>query len=233
MFQNNLLMAAASAIAKPVEITHLGVAVNADPASSYTYTGQTLGSASDEMIVITMSQPDGSGNNAGRVTSATIDGNSATKAKEQITHPTWPGAVVSMWYYYGATSSTGTIVVNNTATPSENATSIYKVSGAAATPHDTGSDDGPQAAMTDTLTIPANGGAIGVGVVVATGQTVSWSWTNLDEDVDAQWQTGYSYTSASKTYETLQTNLQITMTSSHVVIPGQQCMALASWGPPS
>ena len=124
MFQNNLLMAAASAIAKPVEITHLGTAHTTANQSTYTYTGQTLGSASDEMIVICMSQPDGSGTNAGRVTSATIDGNSATKAKEQVTHPTWPGAVVSMWYYYGATGSTGTIVINNTSTTSENATMI-------------------------------------------------------------------------------------------------------------
>ena len=225
------------AAAPVVEITHLGTAATAANQSSYTFTSQPLGSAADEIIVICVSAPDGAGTNNGRISSATIDGNSASVVKEQITHPTWPGATTSIWQYAGSTSSTGTIVINHVSTCSENATMIYKVSGANSSAHDTGGDDGPQAAMTDTLTIPANGGAIGCGVVVATAQTVSWSWTNLDEDEDAQWVlsgspvTGYSYTCASKTFDTLQTNLSITGTSSHVVIPGQQAVALASWGP--
>lgn len=199
-------------------------AVSASNLTTYTFSAMALGPAADRDAVIVGIIANSSG---ASVDTVTVGGQSATQVAELV-----HGAdtVVALFIATGVTGSTGDVVVTLSSGSQSCGVVVWSAKGlnttASATATD-GADHSTDDTASASLSIPANGFAVGIMGGGSANQT--YTWTNLTEDVDEvietnqNTQTGAHDNDAGGTTPTI--SCQATATT------GNKAMALASFGP--
>ena len=225
MFQNNLLMAAASLGGSEVICELLGTDTNSGSSATYTISSADLGAAADNrQIVYCYSGRDAS--EYGSITSVTVGGVDLTHV---VSHTkggasgyrteTWAGIVPS--------GTSADIVITQTANCFDTASTWYRMTGAASVAADTATS--PASAATGAISASIDCDAN--GVIIGSTQCNSgypMSWTNITErsDLDNGTPDG---SSSMDTFAAAQSSLSITCTPTGT--NPSRAMTLASWSP--
>lgn len=192
--------------------------VNGTPATNFTFSTQSIGTAAANRKVVVVVQLGTAGQT---VSSLTIGGNGAASivARSASEH-------VSIWQLVVASGTTADVVVNGSGVSDACGIGVYAVYGAAAAATDTGGSTAVDPA-TDTIDVPA-GGVLIAGVVHRSGAE-TFAWTNITERYDELIISGVLYQSgASSEFASAQTGLAITADPSTA---GSRApvFAMASW----
>lgn len=188
-----------------------------DPANltTYTFSGKTLGTGK---IVVGIWQ---SGGNR-TISSITVDGNAASLivAEESASDG------IHIYQYNGNASATGDIVVTLSGANSRCAIAVWLVTGAADAVNDTGFDNDTD---TPETTVDVNAGGVVVGYVAGGDIGLrTWTWSNLNEDVDAQVEGNFSHSGASLESASSQT-VTVTPDASGSISATRGILVTASW----
>ena len=202
-------------------VSFAGDTFDATDLTTYTFSGHALGTAAGNRKVVVGVTGSGS---ARTVASVTVGGISATLVKAEID----TDAASELWQADVPTGTTGDVVVVWSGSNSSCGIGVWAVYAAKSAAHDTGNNTADP--MVDTLNIPANGVAIGIGCASG-AQNPTSAWTNLTEDFDnsGSGEASVSFSGASDAFATLQTAREITQDQS--VSPTLASFVLASWGP--
>jgi len=222
MFQNNLLMAAAS-ISAAANVTLASHAESGnDPGSSFTFSSQALGAAAADrkLVVIT-----GAGSSSATVSSMTIAGVSAELVIAKATAESHS----EMWQADVPTGTSGDVVVNYSGSIHNTGIGIFRITGAGTgptAPSDTASDSQADP-IALTITVPKNGVCI---AGACDDSTSTHTWAELTKVYSASASGGSRmHTGALLNSETLETDLPVTCTFSNTV--SQETGVAASWAP--
>jgi len=225
MFQNSLLMAAASTIAAPATAVFTESSTNAVSGNtSYTFTSQDFGTAAaNRKMIVAVNLATNTGA-SGAITGMTIGGVTASLIKFQA-NTVQGGYSSEMWQADVPTGTSGTVAFTLGAAGYRLGIGIYACYGAADDADDT-SGDGTNDPMTTTIDCPANGFVIAAAQFnTASGVT---AWTGVDEDYyDAI--TEQNSAGASKDYSTEQSDLTITCDPN--ASTSRKAMSVCSFGP--
>jgi hypothetical protein len=192
-------------------------------AATYTFNSVSFGHALARKIVVTVNW---GSNTTVSIESVTIGGVAADIVVTQAPNNTSAAAIAVADMDAGTTS--GSLVITFTASVNRCAPVVYEMFDAASnTPHDT-----LTATATDPLTgdldIPANGCAVACGAGSYAGST-SATWTNLNEDVDADAEASRRYSSAHINVTTEQLAETITLDWAVGITANTTALAAASW----
>ncbi len=206
--------------AETVTSSYCTSAVDATDSASYTFSSQSIGTAtSDRIVVVTTAQ----GNVGMTVGSLTVGGISATEAIE-ITESTGY-ATSGQWYVPVPTGTTADIVVNiSGGTASRCGITVHAIYGSSGKPYATAyaEQDYP---LIQSIQVPDNGVIIGASMVNSGAPTVTW--TNLTERVDEVIESASS--SQSVASDAFATGGSITVTCSPAS-DNREVLTLTSWG---
>lgn len=184
--------------------------------TTYTFSSLSLGAGTKKIVAVT-----GGGVGSGiTVSSVTVDGNSCTALTAQANGE----AICQLWYVDGVSATTGDVVVTFSSGKGYCGVTVWSASSTAT---GTASAQGASTAspLTDTITIPENG--IAVGVAVEQSTSITHTWTNLTEHHDADIGVDGHHTAASADFST-GGSTAITATQSGGTSPAFVC---AAWGP--
>jgi len=193
-------------------------AVDSVDRTIYTFSGVAIGTATlDRKVVVSPVGNIGAG--GGAVSTVTVGGISASLVVAII------GGVQSaeIWQADVPTGTTADVVVTWAAEQARSGIGVFAVTGAASGASDTATSTADP--MSTTLTIPANGIAIGVGTDNAGGP---FAWTNLTERYDEPLEGAIDHTGASDAFITHEVGRTITCDPSGA--SSSPAMALAAWG---
>ena len=182
------------------------IEMTADPAgvahvsSVVTYSGQSIGAAASDRIVVLVVNSDKA---TAEPISATIDYGTGAQAMSSTTTANVSGLYARIFYLAVPTGTTATFAVTffagSNPSGSQNKITVFKVTGANATPAASGTDSGLNIGTTPlttgSITIPTNGGFIGVATGANQGNTFTWS--NATEVTDGNGG-NFQYTTASR-----------------------------------
>jgi len=209
MFSNNLLMAAGGAKVGPAVVTYIGTETPfTGNASVYTFSGASIGTASADRIVVVFS-----GSSSGTTPSSiamTVGGINCT-----IIDTTASESRYAIGYAVVPTGTTADIVVTFGSDGNFCGCAVWTVTQADTTAHDSDtlslpySPSGNALSQTSTLDVPA-GGVVIAAVEAGYSSSESWTWTNIDEDLDESIDAGARQSGGSKAYAEIQTGLVIT-----------------------
>lgn len=213
-------------VVSAVDITFVDSDASSADSNSYSFASQSLGDAASDRVII-IGANGGTGSDI-TITSVTLDGNAATEIIKQGS--TSVRGTAGLFAIAWPAGTTGTIVVNWNGTSVGCGLVVYRMTGTGGsiTAHDTGADGDTSNPLSDTLNIPANGGAAAIACVTA---AVTQTWAGLTEDVDAVVDPTFSvrYSAAHANFEAEQTGLTVSTTFSGA--PNFQALVMASWGP--
>ena len=187
-------------------------------ATTYTFSGQSLGTAvSDRKILVGIA----GGTSNRTVSSCTVGGVSATLVKRQ------QGAAqvtAELWIANVPTGTTGDVVVTWSGANDRMGIGVYRLLSSAAS-----STMGSNALTpTGTIDCPANG--VIVGCVCQQGSApLTFTWTGITEKYDETCEGNTTQSGAFDAFATAQTGRTITATPSGVALDA--AMAVASFGP--
>jgi len=227
MFGDELLMGAAGQGGGPPAMAYVSQAGMATDFTTYTFSGQGIGTASADREVIVAFSCSGGGTQL--INTMTIGGISAT---EHIEQGNTDGEMASA--IYSANVPTGTtadivVVLNRSAGRAHVA--VWEATGISVTPNDTKSDNAAASAADPSVSINCPATGFIIAYTSSTGGSGStYTWAGVTEDFD----TGpieFSYTAsgASDVFATQQTGLTVAPTWSDSLSKG--CLVVASWGP--
>jgi hypothetical protein len=224
VFQNNLLMAAASTIKADGTVTYISSNDDQANLSSYTFSSQDIGTPASGRIVLVTAHVTGS---SPSITAISVGGNACTKATG--VNGVNPEDHVAMWYVELAAGATGDVVVTVSVTSYSCAINVYNINGNIdATPEATVTDNGASPNIL-TITAPA------VGVLIAVGSNRGGvgtsSFTNLTERKETLASPSLLMTTGSDAFATQDTNRAVKFNyTAGSTTTG--CACIASWGPP-
>lgn len=198
-------------------IAYTSSQVDASNATTYTFTGMSFGAASADRQTVVCFATTGV-NNGGTISSATINGVTATVLVQRLSTSTIVGVLSAA----NPTGTSGTVSVTLSTGKGRAAISVYKLTGSA-----TGAFDTANAASGDPISglidVPLQGSAIAIAAAqVATAVT----WTGLTEDADIVTES-FVLSSASGDFATVQTNLSVS--GDYVGSPVDQALVIVSW----
>jgi len=208
----------------PAQVSNVSDDQSSSAASSFSFTSQAFGAAdASRKLVLTGSTSDTSGSNITVVTIGGVSASLVIAANATNRH-------TAIWQADVPTGTSGTVAVTTGANTSGCGIALFRVVGAGTGPtaaSATGSDttaDG--SALSDTLTIPAGGIAIGSHMGADSSGT---TWTYLTEATDDDYEGGsHRHSSASIASTAGVTDQEITADQAG---GGNGSMALATWGP--
>ena len=222
MFQNNLMMAAAS-ISAAADVTLASHAESGNtPGTSFTFSSQALGDAAPDrkLVVIT-----GAGSSGANITAMTIAGVSAEIVLSKHTSETHS----EMWQADVPSGTSGDIVITYSVLIHNTGIGIFRITGAGTgptAPSDTANDSNADP-IALTITVPAKGVCI---AGACDDNTSTHTWAELTEVYDTAVSGSRMHTGALLNSETLETDLPVTCTFSNQT--GSQRTGLAaSWAP--
>jgi hypothetical protein len=211
---------------RPVEINYIGDASDTSNSISYTFSGQSIGTASnDRVVLVTVGARQ---NSAITLSTVTIGGVSAT----QIAYAQFVGSGTEHSAIYAAKIPSGTtadIVVTFTDAALRCAIGVFAMTGSGVAASDTDSTtSNSSGAFTASVDVPDNGSVLCAAWAGASGAT-SWTLSGVTEDFDIQPEiSANALASGHDNYETGQAvNLTATATST----PLDGGVVMASWGP--
>lgn len=198
--------------------SYIGRAEDTTNGSSYTFSGQSIGAASSDRLVVVCIGYTAAGTVT--TTSLTIGGNAASQAVEVTTSGGDKGSV-AIYYLAVPTGTTADVVASLSGSASRCDIEVFTLTGlTSTTPTTTNSDTAspPSAAVT-----PAAGGVV-IGMAKSVAST-SCTWTNLTEDADNVVETAATFTSAHAS-NLPASSLTVTATFASHTSPA---LALAAW----
>ena len=156
----------------PIAITQTDESVITTNATGYTYSSQAIGTASDDRIVVVVTNAD----HASATATATIGGDAMTKWFE-VAAP-----VHSFFYRAVPSGTTAEIIVTMSTTVGNNQIGVYAVTGASTTLHDTARQQ-PASGNVPTVTIDvaAAGGLIANSF---NDNSATTTWSGVTEDYE-------------------------------------------------
>lgn len=189
----------------PASITLTANPSSATNLTTYTFSSQALGDAdpSRQILVGVF----GSSNASYTISSVTVGGVSASSVIDSGFSGGNQGRV-ALWSAAVPTGTSGDIVVTWSNGMFTCGVAVYAMYDAATSATDTGSSTANP--MTDTLSIPESGVAVGIAGSITAGS--SYTWTNLTEDYDGASEGTETYTAASAAFETADAALALTVT---------------------
>jgi hypothetical protein len=211
-YQSDVTPAAVELTDSPVSTSDL---------TAYTFAGAALGAASGDRVIIVGV---GGGAQTRTVSTLTVAGVSATF----IVRAAGANETAELWYAAVPTGTTGDVVVTWSGAQDGCGAAVWKMTGATAAPHASGSDNDSDPGSVS-INIPASG--VAVGYVFQRNNTSTYTWANLTEDVDETVEASTFYHSgASAEFAAQQTGLAISADadSAGVRVP---MLVVASWGP--
>lgn len=175
-------------------IAYIGTANAASSSSVATFSGQSIGTAAaDRQVVVVVT-----GQFNGTITGVTLDGVAMNQRVQRQDTGSNPDMVGGVWALPKASGTTATIAVSLSAGNDTIAISVYRLTGAAETPHDSDSNAGSAATIAFSgLTIPTNGVAV-CGFANNTA-TTAVTWTNASEQNDVNVSGGSAHRHSSAT----------------------------------
>lgn len=173
--------AAAVAAQTPVTINYVGTTVDTGDTSTYTFTNHAIGTASADRVVL-VAVCVRSATAGISISSMTIGGVSATELVEASTGANVTSAIYGLLVTSGTTA---TIVVTPSNSSQRCAVSVFEMTGTggATTTSATATDTSPPSSTT--ITIPANGAAVGLSFATSGSAVGTGTWAGLTEDNDA------------------------------------------------
>lgn len=216
----------------PVGLTYVTTATNTTDTNVYTFAGASIGTAETGRIVIVAVSSGGAATTR-TLTGVTIGGNAATQVVNNA-HDTGTSAnVTAIFALQVDAGTTADIVATFSGNMNRCAISVYRLTGATGVAaNDTASAGGTADSdgISDTINVPAGGGAVSVGVMNGTGPTIDLTGL-ATADVEATIENANNaYASAHEEFATAQSGLTLTLTSGAVSV--NSSLAAASWGPP-
>lgn len=218
--------------ASALSLSYTGTASNTANASSYTFSGASIGTAeNDRYIVVAVTDSGSTFVNAPTVTAVTVAGQACTKVAEA-----WPNYTsvqrITLWITNSpvTTGTTASIVVTLGSTALGAAIAAWAVYGpSSATPYDTLLVTGA-APLSGSIDYPEGGVLIAAaGFHELTSGTVTW--TNATEDFEGSSGTSFEFTVASKDALTQASGQNISVTQSLVGPEAYHSMVAATWAP--
>jgi hypothetical protein len=204
----------------PVSIAFIARHEDSVDRSTYTFASVTLG----RLVCVKT----GAGT-AVTVSSMTIGGVSATLVKRQQDTGGPPAEQnVEIWCANSNVSGTGNIVVTLSGTASQCGIGVFSAANINPTAHDIAGAgrSGGSSDITDTIDIPAGGGALLV-CSDASGSATAFTITGLTERYDALVESPQTHGGASDNFAAAQTGLTLTVQASAAA--GRACFAAASF----
>ena len=207
------------------EVALTANAVDSSSATAYTFSGQALGAAASDRIIVV----GGFSTNAVQtVSSVTIGGVSATQV---VAATNSGGEQCALWQAAVPSGTTGDIVWTWSGAEVGMGIGVWRIIGATASAHASSGVTGASA-LSSTLDIPENGVAIAYSGSASSSRTATWS--GLSEVFDANGiedgSASGNHTGASNAFDSAQTGLTIQMTLSGAPIRNP-VLTMASWGP--
>lgn len=190
-------------------------------ASSFTFTGQNIGSAAATRIVVVTVH--GRGNAS--VSGVTIGGVSATQVVALSNPASGVRDTVAMFQLAFAAGTTANIVVTWSASVGRCAIGVFNITGDAAASSTATATQNSGDPTTTTINIRANGCAI-AAAYDGTGVANSATWAGLTERYDATVEND-TYTGASADFATVQTGLSIGPDWANA--PSDVVLVIAAW----
>ena len=224
---NQLIGFGVSVASAAATVTFTDSSVDATDATTYTFSTQSIGTASADRKVVVAADTAGGAASADGISSMTIAGESATQVIATIA-PLGDETQVELWQADVPTGTTADIVVTWNGAHGRCGISVWGVTGALSAATDTLEDNSSTTAETGTIDVPAGGVLIAAVVHTATG-TKTHAWTGPTEAYDEEVETNVGHGGASAAYAAAQTGLTVTATFSAAVDQG--AMVAASWGP--
>jgi hypothetical protein len=207
------------------EISLVDNAIDSGSATTYTFSGKTLGAAASDRIIVVGTF---STNAVKTVSAVTIGGVSAAQV---VAATNSGGEQCALWQAAVPTGTTGDIVVTWSGAEVGCGIGVWRIVGATSAAHASSGVSGASP-LSSTLDIPANGVAIAYSGAASSNRTAAW--TGLTEGFDANGvEDGVNsgnHTGASGAFATLQTGLTIQMTLSGTSIRNP-VLTMASWAP--
>jgi hypothetical protein len=195
---------------------------NGTSLTTYTFSSMTVGSTTDpHKCVIGVGA--GDGNTGKTVSSITVGGVSATVIVSHRLNFD-PANIVEMWQVEGITATSGDVVVTWSGGMNRCTCIVYEVLNAASAVTASGADSTGSSTKSVSLSIPANGVAIGISGNFTGAQTTTW--TNLTEDYDPA--ASYYYAGHSSASKAVTASETPTITSLWTNANGDG-MIVASW----
>jgi hypothetical protein len=187
-----------------VATTYIGNATDDTNLTTYTFSSQSIGSASaDRIVVVGIASRNTSASTV--INSVTIGGNTAS-IDVQDSNSTSNYNICGIASLLVTSGTTADIVVTFSGAQLRAGIAIYTVTGANETPYATNSDNSGGDPSLD-LNVPANGGAIGVAM---SANTSLESWTGITEDSSFFLEAVVRMSSAHDDFGTAQTPLSVT-----------------------
>ena len=187
----------------PASISYQGTATNTSSLTTYSYTSQPLGIATDSRVVIVGLGTRGVGQLA---SSVTVAGISATKVIAQTDPSVLNSSEIWAAIVPASAGATGTIVVNYSSAPPRNAIAVYAAYNLLSRGGATQTGSSSAASPSVSLSLPTHG--IGLAFLYG-GAAVTVTWTGLTEDVDTQ-VASQNYSAASGVYQTATSPVTVT-----------------------
>jgi len=164
-------------------------------ASSYTWTGASIGAADDNRYCILCAAAFDNTDNSYDTLNATINGNSMTSLTSVEGATGLDEVQVHAWIYALATGTTANFVVSTgSGTWDTVVLASYRLIHADGTPFDTGGHTG----TVDAMNINTSAGGCALGVSFTLNSTAT-TWTGLTEDFDQDYRSGEYWSGAHET----------------------------------
>jgi len=189
-----------------------------------TFSSIAFGTAAANRQIVVAIQGTDTGSNQ-TISSMTIGGISATKVVAQRSADSLFEERVEIWVAAVPTGTSGTIVATWSALIHRNYIGVYSMTGATTGAYDTGVSTAQP--LTDTLNIPADGGAIALATVQG-GPSATWSGLTERYEVIPP-ESNEPQCGAMDVFATEQVALAVTCTFSSY--PANETFCCASWGP--
>lgn len=201
-------------------IAYASTAVSTSDLTTYTFSGQGIGTAAANRKVVVATSALSAGGAPRTVASLTVGGVAATLVK-QVNAASGNYPSLEIWQAVVPTGTTGDIVVTWDNGAVRCGIGVWAVYGAKSAAHDTGSSTASPLADA-AFVVPTNG----VGLAAAmSGSSATYTWTNMTERYDGTVEGGMTHSGADTSTAGTQA-ITATLSAS-----GEQLMALASWGP--
>lgn len=210
--------------AVPISVVYVSSNSSSTDATSYTFTSQSIGTASATRIVVVAvyCRSTSAGSN---ISSVTIGGNAMTSRVSVGNSNTSGGqSRVALFTYPLTTGTTATIVVNYSTTSARCGIAVYNLFDATSeTPVVTNTSNGSA-----TLTLSSNtvSGDVGIGAGNSSTTGPTFSWTGLTEDSDFTVETN-TLSTASFTFASTESPRTITATTGGAA--NDVCGVFAMW----
>lgn len=208
----------------PVSVSLVDSPVSTANATTYTFSGAALGAADAARKIVVGVTADPVSGSDNSISTLTVAGVSATFVHAVYRDLTYQAA---LWEATVPTGTTGDIVVTFTGTTmAQCGLGVWRVLNAG-TFTDTAGVFVTSVQAADTINVPANGAAIGIGQ--NNNGAATFTWGGLTEDFDHVVEAGvHTNSGASDAFATAQTALSLTFDASAA---GNVIFAAGAWGP--